>query len=265
MVSPLNGASIDAVALSVGVVVEAIASRVMTTGVVSAVLARERAPERKTDPILRLSGLSRFYTPLALTSVLALGVQPLVTFFMGQSRHALESLAVLPVVHGVTFIFRAIGLSYLEVVVALLSDQRQHYRQIRNFGCALAVCAVAGLSSIAFTPVARVWLQDISGLTSELVTYALPPIQILAVFPALSVLLSVQRGTLVHARRTPPITWATLLEVTTVGIALTVGIHVLDFVGATAAAVAILCGRIVGNAWLTPAWLGVPHGEPRRD
>ncbi len=262
---PLNGASIGAVALSVGVVVEAIASRVMTTDVVSAVLARERAPERKTDPILRLSGLSRFYTPLALTSVLALGVQPLVTFFMGQSRHALESLAVLPVVHGVTFIFRAIGLSYLEVVVALLGDQRQHYRQIRNFGCALAVCAVAGLSSIAFTPVALVWLKDISGLTSELVTYALPPIQILAVFPALSVLLSVQRGTLVHARRTPPITWATLLEVTTVGIALTVGIHVLDFVGATAAAVAILCGRIVGNAWLTPAWLGVPHGEPRRD
>lgn len=261
----LNGASIGAIALSVGVVVEAIASRAMTADIVPAVLDRGRAPERLSDPILRLSGLSRFYAPLALTSVLALAVQPLITFFMGQSRHALESLAVLPVVHGVTFIFRAIGLSYFEVVIALLGDQRRHYRQIRNFAVALALCTVAGLASIAFTPLARVWLGDVSGLTPTLVTFALPPIQILAVFPALSVLLSLQRGTLVHAHRTSPITWATLLEVTTVGIVLTVSIHRFDLVGATAAALAILSGRMVGIAWLTPAWWGVVHDDHERD
>ena len=251
---PLPGAYVGAIALSVGVIIEAFASRLMTASVVPVVLTRERAPERMTDPTLHLPGLVRFYTPLALTSVLALAVQPMATFFIGQSRHALESLAVLPVIYGLTFIFRAIGLSYLEVVIALLGDRREHFTQIRNFA---AVGAVAGLASIAFTPLALVWFRDISSLTAELTTLALPPTRILAVFPALSVLLSLQRGTLVHARRTPPITWATLLEVMTVGITLTVGIHVLDLVGATAAAVAILIGRLVGNLWLVPASLAV--------
>ena len=250
---PLPGAYVGAIALSVGVIIEAFASRLMTTGVVPVVLRQERAPERMGDTTLRLRGLVTFYTPLALTSVLALSVQPMVTFFMGQSRYALESLAVLPVIWGLTFIFRAIGLSYLEVVIALLGDRREHFAQIRNFAAVVALGAVVGLAGIAFTPLALVWFRDISSLSAELTALALPPIQILAVFPALSVLLSLQRGTLVHAHRTPPITWATLLEITTVGMTLIVGIRVLDLVGATAAAVAILVGRLVGNAWLIPA------------
>lgn len=263
--SEVNGASIGAIALSAGVIVEAFASHVMTASVVPLILARDRSPERRADPILTLAGLSRFYAPLAMTSLLALAVQPLVTFFLAQSRYALESLAVFPVVHGLTFVFRAIGLSYLEVVIALLGDQQRHYRQIRNFAGGLGICMAAALASIAFTPLASVWLRDLSGLTPDLMAVALPPIQVLAVFPALSVLLSLQRGTLVHARRTPPITWATLLEVTTVGAALAVGIHLFDLVGATAAAVAILAGRTVGNAWLTPAWLGIVRAGPTRD
>ncbi len=263
--SRLDGASIAAVALSSGVLIEALATRMMTAALVEEVLGRERLVDRRDDPILQFAGLSRFYAPLAMTSLLALAVQPLVTFFMAQSRHALESLAVFPVVNGLTFIFRAIGLSYLEVVIALLGDRQRHYRQIRNFARGLALCTVGALASIAFTPLASVWLQDVSALPFELRTFALPPIQVLAVFPALSVLLSVQRGTLVHARRTPPITWATLLEVSTVVASLMVCIHLFDLVGATAAAIALLTGRVVGNAWLTPAWLGVLRPEANRD
>lgn len=204
---------------------------------------------------LPLSGAS--IGALALTSLLALAVQPFGTFFMGQSRHALESLPMLPVVHGLTFIFRAIGLSYLEVVIALLGDRRQHYRQLQSFS---GVVAVAVLAGIALTPLASVWLRDVSGLPPELVAFAVPPIQILAVFPALSVLLSVQRGTLVHAHRMPPITWVTLLELTAVVITDRRDPRV-DLVGATAAGLAILSGLVVGNAWLTPAWLRVVHRE----
>ena len=176
---------------------------------------------------------------------------------MGQSRYALESLAVLPVVHGLTFIFRAIGLSYLEVVVALLGDRREQITAISTFGVCIGLGAVTGLGLIAFTPMALVWFRDISGLTLDLAAIALPPVRILTVFPALSVLLAMQRGLLVHAHRTRPITWSTLCEVVVVGVILTVGIHELDLVGATAAAVAILSGRVVGTLWLIAPCLTV--------
>ena len=262
---PLDGASVGAAALSAGVLVEAAVTRALAAQTVRRIHGRARAADRLADPTLRPAGLVRFYAPLALTSVLALAIPPLTTFFMGQGRHALESLAVLPVVHGVTFVFRAIGLSYLEVVVALIGDRREQFGRIRNFAAGLAAATVLGLSAIAFTPLGALWLQDVAGLPPTLTEFALPPIRILSVFPALSVLLSLQRGTLVHAHRTPPITRATLIELLTVGVVLTIGIHVLDLVGVTAAAVAILSGRLVGNSWLTPPWVAALRtgAEPR--
>jgi hypothetical protein len=65
---------------------------------------------------------------------LTLGVHPVVTFFIGKSRFAIESLAVLPVVNSLVFIFRGLGLSYQEVGVALLGERYEEYTPLRNFG-----------------------------------------------------------------------------------------------------------------------------------
>ena len=256
----LAGVHVAALALSAGVVAEAAASRVMTTNLVREMLRQGRVTNKSMG--LTLGGFVRFYVPLALTSLLAMAVPPMVTFYMGQSRHALESLAVLPVVHGLTFMFRAIGLSYLEVVVALLGDQREHIRAVLRFGAVVGVVAAMGLGLIGFTPLVSVWFEDVSGLTPELTVFAVLPVRILVVFPALSVLLAMQRGLLVHTHRTRPISWSTLVEVISVGIVLTYSIHGLGLVGATAAAVAILFGRIIGTAWLFPPCLGVVRAVP---
>ena len=159
----LAGVHVAALALSAGVVAEAAASRVMTTNLVREMLRQGRVTNKLMG--LTLGGFVRFYVPLALTSLLAMAVPPMVTFYMGQSRHALESLAVLPVVHGLTFMFRAIGLSYLEVVVALLGDQREHIRAVLRFGAVVGVVAAMGLGLIGFTPLVSVWFEDVSGLT----------------------------------------------------------------------------------------------------
>ena len=254
-VTHLDGAYLGALALSAGVTVEAVASRLMTRNVVPVLLARECTRARLDS--LRLPSLINFYVPLALTSLLAMGIQPLVTFFMGQSRFTLESLAVLPVIHGLTFIFRALGLSYMEVVIALIGDRREHFRPIRNFAVMLALATTGGLMTIACTPLAFAWFHNVSGLTLTLTTFALLPLRILSVFPALSVTLAVQRALLVHAHRTTPISWVTLMEVFTVATALTVEIHVFGMVGAIAAAAALVIGRIVGILWLVPSCLDV--------
>ena len=244
----LPGASVGALALSAAVVTEALASRLMSRKIVAELLDRPR-PAARMAP-LRLRALVRFYAPLGLTTFIALSAQPLVTFFMGRARFPVESLAVLPVIHGLTFIFRAVGLSYLEVVIALLGPRREHFARLRNFAGLLAVAATAGLSAIALTPLANVWFRTVSGLSRELAEFALLPLAILAVFPALSVALHLQRGVLVHARHTRPTARATALEVLTVAAALAVTIHGLGLTGAVAASIAILAGRVVGVSWL---------------
>ena len=210
---------------------------------------------------LRVPALIHFYVPLGLTSLIALSIQPLVTFFMGHARFPLESLAVLPVIHGLTFIFRAIGLSYLEVAIALLGTRCKHFPELRNFAYALALLSTAGLSTIAFTPLAHIWFQTISGLTPTLTSFALLPIQILAIFPMLSVALHLLRAVLVHEHCTRPITWATTAELVTVTGILIVTIHTYDLVGSVAAAAAILIGRIVGVIWLVPTTRHVLCGD----
>ena len=246
----MPGAYVGALALSVAVMIEAVASRVMTHRLVPELLNRPRAAERMAE--LSMPAITRFYTPLALTTLLALSIQPIVTFFMGQARFPLESLAVLPVVHGLTFIFRAMGLSFLEVAIALLGRQREHFVPLRNFAAGLAVLACAGLSAIAFTPLADVWFNTISGLSVALTAFSLLPTRLMAPFPILSVTMHTQRAVLVHAHRTRPITTATIAEVIAVGGVLALTIHQFDLVGAVAASVAILAGRLVAVTWLWP-------------
>lgn len=244
----LRGIHVGAAALAIGVIVEAAASRMMTKRLVTKLnddgsIAADQTP-------LTQSGIWRFYLPLALTSVLVMAVQPTVTFFMGQSRYPLESLAVLPVIHGLTFVFRALGLSYQEVIIALLRENWQHHRQLRNFGYALAAVATGGLGLVVCTPLSAVWFEDISGLSPELATFAVLPAQILVIFPAGSVWMSFQRAILVHARQTTPITWASVLEVASVALLLFLTVQTFAWVGAVAASTAALIGRLAGNLYL---------------
>lgn len=254
----LQGVHVGTIALATGVVVEAVASRVMTRGVVAELLAGPSPPAgtdvRASRPAdaLTMPAISRFYLPLAMTSLLAMAVQPAVTFFVGQSRFALESLAVLPVIHGLTFLFRALGLSYQEVGIALFGDGWEQYRPIRNFGWMLAAFAAGGLGLIVFTPLAAVWFEGVSGLSPELAAFAVLPAQILALLPAGSVWICFQRAVLVHARQTAPITWAGIFEVAVVVVLLTVTTQVLSWVGAVGAATAIVGGRLAGVLFLLP-------------
>jgi hypothetical protein len=176
-----------------------------------------------------------------------------VTFFVGNSRMSLESLAVLPVIGALVFIFRSLGLAYQEVVIALIGDQHEGYRALRRFGVALGIGVAVVLSLIAWTPLAGVWFRGVSGLTNELAAFALTPTRILAVIPGLTALLSLQRAVMVVRGTTNRITWATIIEVVGTIVVMWLAISVFDVIGAIAAAAALLIGRIGANLYLSPA------------
>lgn len=242
----LPGVVVGAVSLSVAVVSESIASRFMTVNLIKQI----RESESSGEDNLSYSSIIKFYYPLALTSVMALGVHPIVTFFLGQSRMSLESLAVMPVVNSLVFIFRSVGLSYQEVGIALIGKKAEGYKKLRNFAFFGGISAASTLLLIGLTPLSDFWLFDVSGLTKELADFASLPVIIMGIMPALTFLISFQRAVLVHERRTTQITYATIIEVSGIVISLFAMIYLFDSVGAVAATASYILGRIAANTFL---------------
>lgn len=245
----LPGVWVASWGLTIGVCTEALAARFMSRHAVrrfkqETVLTGEQAD---TDRGTTYGRIMIFYWPLAMTSVISLAIHPVVTFFMGHARFPLESLAVLPVVNSLSFIFRSVGLSYQEVAIAMLGENSENHAPVARFGWWLGGFASIAMGLIVFTPLAGVWFRTLSGLSAELAGFALRPAMILALLPFLSVWLSMQRAILVHGRNTAPITWATMLEVTGIVATLIVFTSVTPLVGATAAAIAFIVGRVACN------------------
>ena len=243
----VNGAWVGAAALSVAVTAEAIASRIMAHSTLRRISQIGDKPE---DEQLSYKSIFKFYYPLALTSLIGLAVHPLVTFFLGQSRFALESLAVMSVINSLVFIFRSLGLSYLETSITFLGDRFENYKQVRKFGMILAACLFLGLSLIAFTPFAHIWFKVISGLSDNLSRFCLIPTRILAIMPVLTVILSIQRAILVNGKRTSLVTYATITEVIGILAILFILIYSFNAIGAVAAAGSLVLGRVMANGFL---------------
>lgn len=255
----IPGAWVGALSLATGVTVEAIAARFMAAGTVREILdgAMDEGPPRD----LSYGEIAAFYWPLALTSLIGLTVQPMLTFFMGRSVAPIQSLAVFPVVHSLSFFFRSMGLAFQDTSIALMGERFAHYEHLKRFAWTLGFATSAGLALVAFTPLSDVYFVGISGLTPELAEFALPPTRIIVLLPAMSVLLSLQRAVLVEGRQTRHITMASGAEVLTVAVTFSVLGFGLDMVGATAAFAAFVAGRASANLYLAWGSRGiVPHG-----
>jgi progressive ankylosis protein len=283
----IPGAWVGAAALSAGVCVEALATRIMAAPALRELLGdgaaapeplreaagagaasvahpgagagevatAETALRRRPRSRWRARGtgygeIARFYFPLALTSIIGLTVHPMLTFFMGRAPAPVESLAVFPVVHGLSFLFRAPGFSYQEAVIALVGRRFEHVRRLAVFGAAMALVTSGGLALVAFTPLAGFWFETVSGLPPELAELARVPTMILVPLPAVAVLLAFQQALLVQGRDTRWITGASAVEVASIGILFVLFGWRVGLIGVSAAMLALVGGRLMGGAFM---------------
>lgn len=252
---PFPGAWVGAIALGASVSAEAVAARFMAASTVRALMAGEMdGPASHEMPYREIAA---FYFPLALTSMIGLAVQPMLTFFMGRSVSPVESLAVFPVVHALSFFFRSMGLAYQDAAIALMGERFENFPDLSRFATGLGLAASAGIAAVAFTPLSHIYFSTISGLTDELTAFALMPARLVVPLPALSVLLGLQRAVLVEGRRTRHITVASAVEVSTVAVVFVALGWGLGWIGATAAFAAFLGGRVASTAYLFFGCLGV--------
>jgi len=159
----IPGIIVTTVAVSFGVLTEA----VVVNRLVQPLLLKMQADQNTVPLPLTMSRLLRFYVPLAMTSFLALIALPIGSAALSRMPRALESLAVWPVMAGLSFTLRSLGLAFQEVVVALIGYPGAK-KILGRFAVVLGLTTSSLLLLIAATPLARVWFGDIAGLSPEL-------------------------------------------------------------------------------------------------
>lgn len=166
----------------------------------------------RIDPPLSQRSFLSFYIPLALTSLMYLLIQPLGSAALSRMPDALNSLAVWPVVTGLLFIFRSMGIALKEVVVSRLDEPGAH-ESLRRFSHLLGACTMSLLFIAAVTPLGLFYFRDVAGLPEHLSRYASWALVLGIPMPALSALNSWYQGQILHRRRTRTITYAVLIYI----------------------------------------------------
>ncbi len=175
------------------------------------------------QPALTFNHFISFYVPLVLTSLLTLLAQPLGSAALSRMPLPLYSLAAWPVVSGLIFLLRSLGIAYNEVVVALL-DQPGSAAALRRFATWLACLLTLGLLIVAVTPLSELWFGQISALSPDLVELARRAIWLAVPLPALAVMQSWYQGSILHSRRTRSITESVAIYLISMGVLLWTGV-----------------------------------------
>jgi len=252
----IPGVLTGALALSAGVAVEAFVARRLAFPAIATFLSRD--DEGQT---MSMGQIWNYYLPLALTPFIALCVQPIITIFLSRGIAPLESLAVLPVLLGLTFVFRALGLSYQEAAIALVGPKLEQRRIVGRFALGLGLFCAGLLGLIALTPLADLWLIKVAGLTPELADFSALPLMLMAIMPGLTVWITWQRSLLLVSKITVPISLSTLLEVMAIIILLALTINRVAVPGITLAALALTAGRLAGILYLEFYCRRLPGGR----
>lgn len=241
----IPGIVVATCAVAAGVISEAIYVGI----VVKPVLKDDLRPASPVQPALNLHSFLNFYVPLAMTSLLFLLAQPIGSAAISRMPEALASLAVLPVVNGLIFMFRSLGVAYNEVVVALLDEPRS-YANLRRFTTRLSIFSTIALLVMAITPLSSFWFGGVSGLRAELVEMAKLALFIALPLPALSVLQSWYQGAILHGRYTRGITEAVLVYLITSGVLYVMAVILAPFAGLYVALIVMGFSMGAQTAWL---------------
>jgi len=216
---------------------------------VQPVLNTKLKPAPVVQPPLTYRAFAGFYIPLVLTSLLTLLIQPMGSAALSRMPHALESLAVWPVVSGLIFMLRSMGIAFNEVVVALL-DEPLSSKVLQRFTMLLSTGTTGFLIVVAATPLSRLWLENFTGLSPELAGLARIGLWFGLLLPGLNAIQSWLQGGLLNSGKTRGISEAVAVFLIGTGAVLLGGIIWGKLVGLYVGLVAFSFGMLVQTLWL---------------
>ncbi len=238
----LPGVWVGAVALSAGVVAEAIAVRWWAGPYLRSLSPQPRAA------VLSLREIWAFYVPLLLTALVHVALSPLLTLFMAKGYMAIPSLAAYPAVTNTAFLFGCLGVAYQEVVVVLEGTRARSV--LGPFAAAIALGSGLGLALIAWVPLlTSAWVDWAFSLPAGVAPLAYRGLKVATLFPALTAFLAYYKGRFIHYHATRQNLITSIIEV---GLALcgTAGlIGCLGWPALDGAVVGLLVGRLAAFGW----------------
>ncbi len=205
------GIYLGSVALTVGVLVEALYATLVARPFVRRLMAAPSAAESAAEsaaasPASKSSALSYrallgFHLPLAATAALTLLTQPAVNLCLARLDRPTLTLAAWPVMFFLALIVRSGGLALPEVIIALGKTPADH-ASLRRFSFGLAGATFAAMAVLVLTPLSDVYLIGFQNTTPEVADLARLGLLLFLPMPAIVTLISWLRGTLIGRRRT---------------------------------------------------------------
>ncbi len=232
--------------------------------VVRPTVRNELKPAPAVKEPLTWRGFFDFYIPLAMTSLLTLLALPIGSATLGRMPRPLESLAVWPVISGLVFMFRSMGVAYNEVVVALLDEPRS-YPNLRRFTYYLATATSGALFLLVTTPLSLLWFQRISALNPDLTSLARTGLWLALPMPAIAVFQSWCQGAIVNDRHTRGITEAVIVYLVSIAILSWAGVIWGKTTGLYIGLGAMSVSMFVQTVWLWYRSRPVMHSVQLRD
>ena len=245
LIGTVPGIAVAGVAVSLGVICEAVYSGIRVRPVV-----RDELPNAPiVEPPLQMRPFLAFYIPLGMTSFLTLLALPLGSAALSRMPLPLASLAVWPVVSGFIFMLRSMGMAYNEVVVALL-DKPGAVASLQRFAAFLAGATTTLLILLAATPLSSWWFETVSGLPPDLAELARRSVWFALLLPAFNVYQSWYQGILLYTRKTRGITEAVAISLVISLVVLTIGVRLGTIVGLYVGWTAFSLGGLAQMFWL---------------
>jgi hypothetical protein len=245
MLGVIPGVIVATSAIIIGVLSEAI-----YTGLrVRPILRHQLKPAAPVEPTLTSRAFLDFYIPLAITTLLTMLVQPLVSAALSRMPNALESLAVWPVLFGFLLMWQSVGIAYNEAVITLL-DRPYAVRGLQRFTVLLVTLTTVLLLIMVATPLATLWFKQVTVITPSLVALTRQALWLGLLLPGLRVLQSWYQGAITYSRQTRGITESIVVFLLTSGVILWAGVAWGQAAGIYVSMLAFVTGFLTQTGWL---------------
>jgi hypothetical protein len=217
----LPGIAVGAIALSLGVIVEALYAQRAASPVIERNFG-PLAPQAEV-PALSYAALVRFHAPLGASTLLYLLTQPMISAALSRLPNPQPSLAAWAVAAGLLFIVRSPVMALPEVIIARI-DRGAARTALRLFSVRVGLVCLAILALAAFTPLGQFYFGKLIGVDPGLTNLAVASVQIALFLPFMLALQNWFRGELTAARATPAVTLAMIANLTTMLLVLAWGV-----------------------------------------
>ena len=204
---PFDGALLGGITLTVGVISGMISAYIFAKPCLDALPKTDNSDINKNQMIA-------FYVPLAITSMINLGVRPLLNIGIVRGTFPIESLALWPIVLAYIFLYTSIAQSLQEIIIA--EYKKENLRVVKSFVNTVAAVLVSTYIVIyLIRPLWELWFVNISSVPPELLVYLPVTLAIFMIMPLVSARISWFRAILVAERKTTSLTYAVFINVGT--------------------------------------------------